>query len=130
MKIKSQIRNVKDGQTMKNLRPSLILNESDDENLIFTYEIKNEGSEVAILHFNTSQLYEFEISSRELGRVYRYSDGKFFLQVLKEIRILPGESLSFDVKLPSLNKGEYTFTIWLVAQEGNQFVQSQRFNVQ
>ncbi|WP_163100681.1 BsuPI-related putative proteinase inhibitor [Peribacillus alkalitolerans] len=114
---------------MQNLRSSLILNESPDGNLTFTYEIKNVGSEMAILHFNTSQIYEYEIFNKDHGRVYRYSDGKYFLQVLKEIRILPSESLSYDIKIPPLEKGEFTFTIWLVAQDGYQLKQSQRFNV-
>ncbi|WP_165769014.1 BsuPI-related putative proteinase inhibitor [Virgibacillus profundi] len=83
----------------------------------FNYIVKNEGADEVELSFNTSQRYEYELSSKEEGVIKRYSDGKAFMQVLKDIKLAPGEELSYDISLSSLNAGEYTLRVFLTARD-------------
>ncbi|MEH7381359.1 BsuPI-related putative proteinase inhibitor [Bacillus sp. JJ1533] len=82
----------------------------------FTFEIKNIGKQERILHFTSSQRYDYEIYEKSGNLVTRYSDGKSFLQVIQDISIAPNESLSFDIRIPRLDSGEYSLVVWPTAK--------------
>ncbi|WP_217586463.1 BsuPI-related putative proteinase inhibitor [Lentibacillus saliphilus] len=81
------------------------------------YSIENTGNNTITLHFTTSQLYDYEITDANQNLVYKYSDGKRFLQVLKDERIEPGESLEYEIMLPKLEKGRYTLVVYSAAKD-------------
>jgi hypothetical protein len=81
----------------------------------FKYTVKNKGTRNQNLSFTTSQRYDYELSSKEHGLIERYSEGKNFLQVLGDIRLAPGDEVSYNISLPSLEKGNYILRIYLVA---------------
>ncbi|MFD1039635.1 BsuPI-related putative proteinase inhibitor [Virgibacillus byunsanensis] len=97
---------------------SFFLQEVKDSNAdkTFRYTVINEGNQVQKLSFNTSQRYEYELFSKEHGLVERYSDGKMFLQVLQDIMLAPKEKLTYDISFSSLEKGEYSLTVFLTAR--------------
>lgn len=80
------------------------------------YTIKNTGKQTLNLEFGTSQKYEYVITDKNGNEVYRYSKHNAFMQVLQELKLGPGEEKQFDIILPELEKGRYTFEIFLVAK--------------
>lgn len=83
----------------------------------FTYNVHNSGDAPETLAFSTGQRYEYEIyKGNEL--VKRYSDGMSFTQAMEDIVVEPGETVSFEVKIPDLEEeGEYRIDIYLVAKD-------------
>ncbi len=66
-----------------------------------------------VLHFRTSQRYDFLVETAEGGReVWRWSQGKMFLQVLGEERLGQKKpSISYTAKITSgLQAGSYVIT--------------------
>ncbi|GAB3794110.1 BsuPI-related putative proteinase inhibitor [Virgibacillus kimchii] len=92
------------------------------ENTVYEFTITNESDEEKELSFNTSQRYEYELRDQDQELVKRFSDGMAFMQVLEDIDLPAGESLSYELKLPELEPGEYTLTAYSVAKSlsGNQ----------
>ncbi|WP_010676932.1 BsuPI-related putative proteinase inhibitor [Bacillus timonensis] len=96
------------------LETSLVKKENENT-LQFLFEIKNSSEQKRILQFTSSQKYEYEIyKGTEL--VERFSDGKSFMQVLKDVAIAPNETVSFDIQVSNLSKGKYTIIVWPVAK--------------
>ncbi len=58
---------------------------------------------------NSAQLFEFTIYLKKGTRVWRWSDGKFFAQVVTEIKFAPGETRNYRISLSAkkLEPGEY-----------------------
>ncbi|WP_176483808.1 BsuPI-related putative proteinase inhibitor [Bacillus sp. FJAT-45066] len=81
------------------------------------FQVENKEDRVVTLQFMTSQYYDYEIYSKSGEFIYRYSDGKSFLQVLKDVPLAPNESVSYDISLPELEKGEYTLVVRLTARD-------------
>jgi len=92
------------------------------ENTVYEFTIMNESDEEKELSFTTSQRYEYELRDEEKELVMRFSDDMAFMQVLEDIELPPGEELNYELKLPSLNPGEYTLTAYSAAEDlsGNQ----------
>ncbi|MFD2044473.1 BsuPI-related putative proteinase inhibitor [Ornithinibacillus salinisoli] len=82
----------------------------------FSYVVTNKGTKPEKILFPTSQRYEYEISGEGKGIIYRFSDGRAFMQVLKEIILSPDEELAFEITLPKLEQGEYKLDIFLTAK--------------
>lgn len=82
----------------------------------FVYTVHNEGEKVETVSFTTSQRFEYEISNAD-GVINKYSNDKAFMQVLEDVTIEPGDNLTFDIKLPDLEPGEYTIKIFLTAKD-------------
>jgi hypothetical protein len=89
--------------------------DSTNANKQFKYTVKNKGTRNQNLSFTTSQRYDYVLSSKEHGLIKRYSEGRNFLQVLGDIRLAPKEEVSYNISLPSLEKGNYNLTVYLVA---------------
>lgn len=92
------------------------------EKTVYEFTITNESDEEKELSFTTSQRYEYELRDQNNELVKRFSDGMAFMQVLEDIELPPGESLSYELKLPELEPGSYTLTAYSVAKNlsGNQ----------
>ena len=82
----------------------------------FNLIVENITEDTQILHFGTSQRYDYEIYNRDNELVYHYSDGKSFLQVIEEIELKPEERLNYEITIPTLDPGEYTLVASLVAK--------------
>jgi len=91
------------------------------EQTVYEFSITNESGEDKELSFTTSQRYEYELN-QDNELIKRFSDDMAFMQVLEDINLPPGESLSYELKLPELEPGEYTLTAYSVAKNlsGNQ----------
>lgn len=92
------------------------------ENTVYEFTITNENDSKKELSFTTSQRYEYELRNKENELIQRFSDGKAFMQVLGNEELAPGDKLSYELKLPPLEFGEYTLTAYSVARglSGNQ----------
>ncbi|SHF76283.1 BsuPI-related putative proteinase inhibitor [Ornithinibacillus halophilus] len=90
--------------------------ESKSSPTAYEYTIQNVSDKPQTLEFTTSQRYEAIINDEKGKEVYRYSDGKSFMQVLKDVTINPGDELTYEFKLPELEAGKYTLTLRLVAR--------------
>lgn len=87
-----------------------------EANPTLVYTVENTGDQEETLSFTTGQRYEYEIM-QDGEVINRFSDDKAFTQALEDIAVAPGEEVTFDVELPSLDPGEYTINIFLVAAD-------------
>jgi hypothetical protein len=78
----------------KGLHLSVATERTGPGNLTFQYKLENRGPEDRTLEFLTSQ--EFEIEIRSLGGelLWRWSNDKYFLQVVTGIQLISGDSRS------------------------------------
>lgn len=96
---------------------------------VFTYEVKNQTTEVQNLTFTSGMEYDFKIHKKDGEEVYHFSILASFIQAIKEVELKQGESLSYDIEVPSLEKGEYTLNVWLTPQAGESYHQNLDFQV-
>lgn len=100
---------------LDDLASSLTSHVEKINNTTYKYIVKNVSDEPKTLQFSSSQRYDFDIITSEGEIIYRYSDGKSFLQVMKDVTLDPGDELSFDIQLPELESGRYKLSIRLTA---------------
>lgn len=81
------------------------------------FSIKNISDEVITLSFGTSQRYDFEIYNQANEKVYHYSEGKNFLQVIENTLLETGSTINYELTIPSLEAGEYTLIARLAAKD-------------
>ena len=67
------------------------------EPVTITVTMTNTGDSLVNLTFPTSQVYDVIIKNKRDTELYRWSDNKFFLQVITEVPFQPGETMSWDV---------------------------------
>lgn len=103
--------------------------EAISEGMNYQYIVKNTGDEPVTLEFTTSQQYDYEITDKNNEVVYRFSDGRSFMQVLRDVTLEPGEEMTFDIELPELEPGDYTLTMYITARELPHSKQSIEFTV-
>lgn len=61
-----------------------------------TLSLKNNGSEDVELVFPTTQLFDLEINRTQNNRtIFKWSDGKMFLQVITKFTLSPNSSISW-----------------------------------
>lgn len=92
------------------------LNPLDNMHKEFSYEVTNESDKQMTIEFSTSQRYEVVLEKKGEGEVFRFSKGRAFMQVLGELKLKPSETESFNIKLPELQPGDYSLTIYLVGK--------------
>lgn len=59
----------------------------------------NEGDAPLVLDFPDGQRYDFEVFAEDGTRVWRWSDGMFFIQVLGRETVAPGDSLRWSERI-------------------------------
>ncbi|MDM5206949.1 hypothetical protein LG276_08425 [Cytobacillus kochii] len=62
-----------------------------EEKLVLTFTVHNQTNELVELQFNSSQKYDYEVLDEHGKVIYRYSDGKAFLQMIQTENLSPGE---------------------------------------
>lgn len=73
-----------------------------------TLRVRSEAPDEVVLRFGTGQRYDLAIG-REGSAVWRWSEGMFFIQVLGEERLAPGEELVYSEAYEGrLEPGAYT----------------------
>ncbi|SDM39088.1 BsuPI-related putative proteinase inhibitor [Bacillus sp. OK048] len=98
------------------LKTSLIKKEDPNE-ITFIYEVQNIGNEDIFLQFPSAKIYDYELFTNKGKLVYRYSDGKMFAQVIKNVMLPARKSLHFTTEtLPPLDKGQYSIIMWIAAR--------------
>ena len=69
------------------------------EPIAMTFKVFNQTEERITFHFSDAQRYDFIIEDRKGNKVWRWSDGRMFAQVLGEETLGPGrEELSYTGK--------------------------------
>lgn len=62
-----------------------------------TLTVENTGSEEIELEFPTTQMHDFEVLKYKYNRsIFKWSDGKIFLQVITKIILEPGSQASWE----------------------------------
>lgn len=86
----------------------------------YTYSVKNQTEHEVKLEFTSSQRYDFAVKNSKGETVYLYSSVASFAQVMEEVIVKQGESLSYEIDVNGLGleKGEYTLEVWLTPKEG------------
>ncbi|CAM3658805.1 BsuPI-related putative proteinase inhibitor [Mesobacillus zeae] len=88
----------------------------------FDLILKNDSNEALVFEFPTSQHYEITVSDPEGNVVYRYSEGKAFAQVIKNLMLQPGqkvtwkESWDYRYKGKRVKAGDWTVKATLKAR--------------
>ncbi|MEH7883666.1 BsuPI-related putative proteinase inhibitor [Bacillus sp. JJ1609] len=100
--------------------------------LIFDYEVKNQTEQEVTLKFTSSQRYDYSVKTMDGQEVYLFSSTAAFLQALGEVKIKQGETLTYviDLKDLSLQKGEYTLTVWMTPKDGPKYKVTKEFTVE
>jgi hypothetical protein len=85
--------------------------------ITFTLLVENGSSEAVTLEFRTSQRYEFLVTSAAQDTVWRWGEGRGFMQVLGQEELGPGKVLTYREQFEArLAPGRYVVTGLLVAR--------------
>src|SRR5699024_3402822 len=103
---------------------------ADDKVKKMEYTVKNEEDEEIDVQFGSSMKYDFYITDENGEEVYRDSEGKAYMQVIEEMNLAPDEEETFELKLPELDPGDYTITIFLAAKGYSDEETSMEFTVE
>lgn len=100
--------------------------------LVFHYEVKNQTEQEVTLEFTSSQRYDYSVKNKDGEEIFLFSSTAAFLQALGEVTIKQGETLSYviDLKRLSLEKGDYTLTVWMTPTGGPKYKAEQEFSVE
>lgn len=80
-------------------------------------EVTNEADTAVLLRFATSQRYDFVMLDEEAAEVWRWSEGRAFLQMLGEERIDAGASRVWRERFPAPREaGTYVLEAWVPSQ--------------
>ncbi|MBK9170070.1 MAG: hypothetical protein IPM24_21775 [Bryobacterales bacterium] len=80
--------------------------------------------------FSSSQVFDLVIRDEQGREVYRWSDGKAFLTVIREIDFAAGEkNWTVDVPLAKLPAGDYTAEAWLATTVPRRYAATVSFTV-
>jgi hypothetical protein len=78
-------------------------------------ELRVSGPEAVNLRFTTSQDFDVIVRTQDGRPVWRWSDGQFFLQVLRAETTLGKQ---WDVEIPQLPAGKYEVEAWVLSGPG------------
>ncbi|MBD7938045.1 hypothetical protein H9655_13515 [Cytobacillus sp. Sa5YUA1] len=106
-----------------------------EEKLVLTFTVHNQTNELVKMQFNTSQKYDYEVLDEHGKVVYRYSDGKAFLQMIQTENLSLGEKkewkATWDYQTANegtINPGSYkvqaTFLGQVIEPEGMEINQT------
>lgn len=100
--------------------------------LVFNYQVKNQTEQEVTLKFTSSQRYDYSVKNKDGEEVFLFSSTAAFLQALGEVTIKQGETLAYTIDLNnlSLEKGDYTLTIWMTPTGGPKYKAEQKFTVE
>lgn len=95
---------------------------AEGEYVYATITVKNTGTKTVTLLFAASQLADFKVKDSNNHLIYLWSNGKFFSQEIKEIRLEPGQSKvllsdswkQIDTRDQMVSKGTYTIEAWMI----------------
>lgn len=98
------------------LEATVSTDETGASTVAFTFTVTNAGSETAELQFSDAAKAEFVV--QEEGReVWRFTEGRAFMQMLSSELLEPGESTTYGGEWEHPRPGEYTALAALRAQE-------------
>lgn len=80
----------------------------------FNLSVENLGTQPHELTFNSGQRFDIRVEDMSGSKVWQWSDGRMFIQLIETVVIEPGKSISFDAEWPlensagnPVNPGEY-----------------------
>ncbi|MBA3071948.1 MAG: hypothetical protein FP829_07325 [Nitrospirae bacterium] len=90
---------------------------SPDDVIEMTLKVSNQSDEEITLQFKDTQRFDFIIESNG-ERLWRWSDGRIFAQVIGEERLMPRQSVIYKQKFEGkLEPGTYKLTATVVNRE-------------
>lgn len=90
--------------------------ETGTSEVLIRLKVENQTSEALKLTFPTSQFYEYIVKNQKGKEIYRYSNGRSFLQALQQIELDPGEEKIWEDKWTypvEVKPGEYVIEAFL-----------------
>ena len=98
------------------LEATVSTDETGSATVEFAFTVTNAGSETVELQFSDAAKAEFVV--RDDGReVWRFTEGRAFMQMISSERLAPGESSTYDGAWEDPRPGEYDAVAELRAQE-------------
>jgi len=87
------------------------------EKVRITFRKRNITDETVTLQYSSSQLFDFYISNEKGLEIWRWSEDKAFLPVVREMILAPGEAETTEIVWDQRNKwgnlvNPQTFTLW------------------
>lgn len=98
------------------LEAAVSTNGTGDPAVAFAFTVTNTGSETIELQFADAAKAEFVVED-ERREVWRFTEGRAFMQMLSSERLEPGEETTYDGEWEEPRSGEYTAVAELRAQE-------------
>jgi|GEM_PF-3029853 hypothetical protein len=106
----------KPGMAAGKMEPSITYKEKNGQ-LIFTFTIKNQTAHLYNFRFESSQQLDYVIKGKDSPFIKQYSKEHTFSKMPTSAPIKPGGTLSYDVTVTGLPKGDYTITFILTDKE-------------
>jgi hypothetical protein len=83
-----------------------------------TFKVKNQTEHEQELTFTSGQKFDFIIKNTVGDKLYQWSGGRMFTQMIETVILQQGEELVFTERTEvDLEPGEYTIEVWMTAQE-------------
>lgn len=89
---------------------------TDSTTVAFRFTVTNTGAEPLELQFSDAAKAEFVVQN-EGREVWRFTEGRAFMQMLSAERLAPEESTTYDGEWAEPRPGEYTAVAELRAQD-------------
>ncbi len=77
----------------------------DGDEVVLEFYVVNNGEDTVVLTFNTSQTFDYWLMGNEF--FYHFAENKYFLQVITNITLRPGEKKTIGSDRLRLKSGEY-----------------------
>lgn len=97
------------------LKPSVDLKQRG-ENLSLHFSVRNQSDKPIILHFNTTQRFDYSLTEVGKGEIDRYSKGRMFGQMVTALEFKKGDVLNYSSTINGIKPGHYQLSIWLTDQ--------------
>jgi hypothetical protein len=89
--------------------------------ITYIFKIKNDQEQNDVLHYSSSQQYDYKLTEGNGNVVYTYSMDKIFAQATTEQTLKPGEMVQFTIDLsedlPKVKAGTYQIEVWSTATD-------------
>lgn len=108
---------------------SLLEKDKGEGIVTFKYSLKNQTPNVVTYHFNSGLQYDFSITNEQGEKVYQHSEEVMSTMALATKDVRQGESLTYEVETPKLEKGKYKIEVWTNVGSKHDFSKVSEFEV-
>ena len=98
--------------------------------VVLDYIVKNQTEKPISINFNSGLEYDFLISNEKGEKVYQHSENVMSTMMLSTKEVAQGESLTYKIETPKLEKGKYIIEVWTNVGSVRDFATTFEFEVQ